>query len=323
MPNVRTTSDSRLNMQRRLDGLAFALAGLLPACTLAAPVPDAVVQPDSATLKVPLDAFTLVRGGVTVPSQAALEGCDVVRFNAAQTGVRQVRITTTRGGKNIALAAGSAPYEVACAGAPGAHSLSDAAVRVWLAISGGERASVPAPGESAGAARSEAAATRGAAAEAGTAEFALPVFAAKRSTVVAGRRALLVAWQGPPGAVAVTLVRASDGATLAEAQDVSGNEVRLPVADLRPGHYSVVVRHTSMMALRADSIDVVPRRQMPAMPPALARSRLPEADRGLLYAWYLEGLGDGQWTFEALQQAAAMKSTPALRDWMNRFSSAG
>lgn len=283
---------------------AFALLPifLLGVTAAAAPAPAAFIQPDPTTKQLPTSAFKITRGGQEIGKESPLQPCDRVDFVATPSGAKRVAITTTRGGKNIVLDSRRSWVEVSCEKV----ELTEAAARVWKAISGGDRAaSVPVV-------------TKGS-------RFDLPVFASDRSNLVVGKRALFLTWVGGRPPFRVVLVRITSGEVLAEVHGLADNSVRLPEIDLQPGQYSLGVFNTpedgSPPGLREDNLFVVEATRLPQPPAAIAGAGLSKAEEELLYGYYLEGSPNGLWTFEAMQREAGIQDTlPAAKSWLRSYS---
>ena len=274
--------------------------------------PAAFLQPDPVTKKPPFQALKVTRGKEVVNPEAPLQSCDLLEFVATQSEFKQVRVTTYRGGKNIVLDRSNPTADIAC----NKPSLSGAMAGIWMAISGGERVSYSSPATTKG---SSPATTRGE-------FFALPIFSADRSQIVAGKRALVVPWVGGIKPYKVVLKRAASGEVLAESKVESGHSVRLPEIDLQPGQYSVTVFNTpadgSQPGLEEQNLHVVNATELPAMPALLKAAKLDPSEAALLYAFYLEGYGDGRWAFEAFQRAMDIdKQTAAVKDWLLTYTS--
>lgn len=139
--------------------------------------------------------------------------------------------------------------------------------------------------------------------------------------LVAGERSLYINWHGGVSPYTVTLQRYGGG-NLVEQNNIDATSVRLPKVHLKPGRYVLVVQGSDKNAIKEDSVTVVDAARLPAPPKALTDARLPKAEHQLLYAYYLEGWGQGEWTLEALQRATAIKpATPAVHDWLqSRFA---
>lgn len=272
----------------------------------------AFLQPDPVTKKLPYQAIKLTRGQTVLSSDSPIQACDRLEFLASQAEVKQVRVTTYIGGRNIILDKANAKTQIACQ----KPSLSRAMGDIWIAISGGDRASYVNPATSKASA---AAATR-------NQGFAFPIFSSDRSQIVAGRRALIVPWVGGVSPYKMILKRASSGEVLAEVKVESGHTVRLPEIDLSEGQYSLTVMNTptdgSQPGLQEENLYVVDALKLPPVPDLLNNAKLASADLKLLYVFYLEGYGDGRWAFEAFQLAAEIpKPTAAVKYWLQTYTS--
>lgn len=280
---------------------ALMLALLLCPTANAASPPAAFIQPDATTKQLPTSAFKITRGGQEISKETQIQPCDKVEFITSQTEVKKVIITTTKGGKNIVLDSRRDSVEISCEKV----KLSEAAARVWKAISSGDRAtSVPV-------------ATKGS-------RFELPIFTSSRSNLVAGTRALFITWAGGRPPFRVVLRRIASGEVLAKLEGLSVNSVRLPELHMRPGQYSLGVFNTpddgSPPELREDNLFVVDVTELPQPPPELKGAKLNKAEEELLYCYFLEGLPNGHWVFEAMQRAAGIQDTvPAARDWLRSY----
>ena len=269
------------------------------------------MQPDAVTHKPPHAAFTLKRDGKVVKSEVLLQPCDRVEFVKTQTVAKEVRITTTRGGKNIVLNANSPDVEISCEKVPVSYLVA----RTWMAISSGSRSTMP---------KMLAAATRGDK----DMELAVPVFAAARSNLVAGQRALVIPWVGGTAPYQVTLARLTVAGNapevLADVRVASGNVVQLPMIDLKPGRYSIGVFHSHAAGeprgWEERNLYVVDAAALPAIPERLKAAKLSAADEALLFAYYLEGLEDGAWVFEAVQRVpSVIPANEATEQWLDSY----
>jgi hypothetical protein len=274
--------------------------------------PAAFLQPDPVTKRIPFQALKVIRGKEVVSAETPIQPCDRLEFVSTQSEFKQVRVTTYRSGKNIVLDSSNPSAEITCE----KSSLSGAMAGIWMAISGGERVSYSTPATTKG---STAATTRGEA-------FALPIFSADRSQIVSGKRALVIPWVGGVKPYKVVLKRAATGDILADVKVESGHSVRLPEVDLQPGQYSVTVFNTpidgSQPGLEEQNLHAVTASELPAMPPPLKNAKLDPLEAKLLYAFYLEGYGDGRWAFEAFQLAVGIqKPTSAVKDWLMTYTS--
>lgn len=308
--NLKTKSKNSATILKTMVFIAPLLVGI---SAQADTQPAAFLQPDPVTKKQPFQAIKITRGGSVVSGETPIQPCDSLEFVASQSEVKQVRVTTYIGGKNIILDKGNpiAP-RIACEKA----GLSGAMASVWQAISGGDRASYSNAATTKG---SSAAATRGEA-------FALPIFSAEKSYIVSGKRALVIPWVGGVLPYKVTLKRAATGEVIANSEVKSGHSVRLPEVDLQPGQYSVTVFNTptdgGKPGLEEQNLYVVSPSELPAMPPPLKNAKLDPSEATLLYAFYLEGYGDGRWAFEAFQRAVGIpKPTAAVKDWLLTYTS--
>jgi hypothetical protein len=139
--------------------------------------------------------------------------------------------------------------------------------------------------------------------------------------LVAGERSLYVAWTGGVAPFTVSVLRA-DGTAVTSQDGIRAHVLSLPSASYAPGRYSLVVKGIDGHGVRESGLTVVEASKLPPRPAILSHSSLPSADEKLLYAYFLEGWGKGEWTLEALQQAASITPpTPASSDWIeHRFA---
>jgi hypothetical protein len=255
-----------------------------------------IEQPD-------FSAFSIIRSGVEQPAgQADLQACDIIRLkkNAATVHV------TLPGYPRLKLDA-TAPeqqMQVPCAEKAAWYGKPLAVLRAITGL-----ATAPAMDlETMLATRSHDTSPR----------LLVPALGNYDPMLVAGERSLYLTWTGGVAPYTVTLQR-EDGSNVVERSDIRASSVRLPRVRLQPGRYVLFVGGSDKNGVREDNITVVDPSRLPAPPKALADARLARADHELLYAYYLEGSGDGEWTLEALQRAAAIKpATPAVNNWLRR-----
>ena len=265
----------------------------------------AFVKPDPATKTLPTKAFQVQRDGKIVNTNGALESCDVVTFVPNQSSPA-VWVTTLKSGKDVKLDAKQAQFKVACEN-PG---LSELARSVWVAISGGKRAETSTPISEAGSAVT----TR-------KDDLQLPIFAAPQSKIVEGRRSLFVSWSGGNAPYTLRLQKYGADLVLAQVQVANKTHATLPALDLEPGRYRLTLSETTpagtISQLVEDSIFVVSKNQAPALPRELQNARLQPDEIAIVYVMYMEGLGKGEWAFEAMQHANENFAKSAwLQDWM-------
>lgn len=153
------------------------------------------------------------------------------------------------------------------------------------------------------------------------APLTIPALGNYNPRLAAGNRSLYVAWTGGVAPYSVTVSRYGGGVVTGRT-GITSTSVSLPSAHLAPGRYVLLVEGSDGHGLKEDGVTVIDPSQLPPPPAALRVGGLTQADRQLLYAYYLEGLGEGEWTFEALQQAASIDPpTAASSDWVfRRFS---
>lgn len=274
--------------------------------------PAAFLQPDPITKRIPFQALKVIRGKEVVSADTPIQPCDRLEFVSTQSEFKQVRVTTYKSGKNIVLDKSNPSAEINCE----KSSLSGAMAGIWMAISGGERVSY-----------STQATTRGSTATTTHGEaFALPIFSADRSQIVSGKRALVIPWVGGLKPYKVVLKRVATQEILAESKVDSGHSVRLPTIDLQPGQYNLTVFNTPNdggdSGLEEQNLFVVNATELPVIPDPLKNAKIEPSEATLLYAFYLEGYGDGRWAFEAFQRVVGItKQTPAVKDWLLTYTS--
>ena len=276
----------------------------------------AFLQPDPVTKKIPYQAIKITRNTTVMNSDTTIQACDRLEFVSGQNEIKKVIITTYSGGKNLVLDTNTPVIEkIAC----GSKTISSSMAGIWSAISGGDRASYSSPATTKG---SSAAATRSASTRGGP-ELALPIFSADRSDIIAGKRSLVVPWVGGNAPYKVVLKQAQTGKVLAEVRVESGQQIRLPEIDLQPGQYSITVFNTSnggQPGLEEQNLYVVNASELPAIPAKLKNANIDPVDAALLYVYFLEGLGDGRWAFEAFQRAADIKNpTVLVTEWLGTY----
>ncbi|HEX5183652.1 MAG TPA: hypothetical protein VFW19_10945 [Allosphingosinicella sp.] len=152
--------------------------------------------------------------------------------------------------------------------------------------------------------------------------FAMPVFRAEQSSVLGGRRALLVPWSGGAVPFEIRLSDARSGTEVARLVGISGRcAARLPEVDLKPGRYRIAVKDAEGATMEESNLVVGDT--PPAMPEQLRDAPLPEIDRQIYYATWLSSIDGGRWNFEALQMVAALDCrTSAVSEWLARWGGA-
>jgi hypothetical protein len=255
-----------------------------------------IEQPD-------FDAFRIIRNGVAQPAgQAELQACDIVQL---KTDAATVRITLP-GYPRLQLDA-TAPDQQMRVPCTEKAEWYGKPLAVLRAIAG--LATAPAMNlETVLATRSLDKSPR----------LLVPALGDYDPLLVAGERSLYITWTGGVAPYTVTLHR-DDGGIVVERTNIRTTSVRLPKAHLEPGRYVLLIEGGDKNGIKEDNITVVDPSRLPPPPKPLADARLARADHELLYAYYLEGSGHGEWTFEALQRAAAIHpATPAVNNWLRR-----
>lgn len=283
---------------------------LLSAITLSCALMPIGVQAESAVVgwidKPDFSVFQIVRDEQTLPAGTAdLQACDIVQLQNDQATVR----ITLAGYQRVQLdsTVPELKIQVPCTETSSWYGKSLALVRVIAGLATAPAAKV----EALTATRSPE-------------RLTVPALGHYNPLLVAGERSLYLNWNGGVPPYTVTLQRYGGG-YLVERNNIDATSVRLPKVHLKPGRYVLIVQGSDNHAIKEDSVTVVNTASLPAPPKALTAARLPKANHQLLYAYYLEGWGRGEWTLEALQRATAIKpATPAVRDWLqSRFAQDG
>jgi hypothetical protein len=283
------------------------LTTLLLVITLVPPLTSSDARADDAVVgwveSPDFSAFKVIRNGQDLPPvNADLQACDTVQLLKDQAVVR----ITLSGYQRIQLDASvnDKKVQVPCAEKPGWFGKSLALVR---AIAG--MATAP-------SAQTEAlAGTRG---QADAPPLMVMALGNYNPLLVAGERSLFITWSGGQGPYSVTL-RHYNGAQVVGRNDIDAHAVRLPKVQLPPGRYVLLVQGSNKYGIKEDNVTIVAPSRLPAEPKTLRDASLSKSDHQLLYAYYLEGWGKGEWTLEALQRAAAIDPpTPAATDWIAR-----
>lgn len=280
---------------------------LLSAVTLSCALMPIGVQAESAVVgwveKPDFSVFQIIRDEQTLPAGTAdLQACDVVQLQNDQATVR----ITLAGYQRVQLDATVPEHkiQVPCSETSSWYGKSLALVRVI-----------------AGLATAPAEVLTGSRGQESQSILKVPALGHYNPLLVAGQRSLYITWNGGVPPYTLTLQRYGGG-NLVEQNNIDSTSVRLPRVHLKPGRYVLIVQDSDKYAIKEDSVTVVDAAKLPAPPKALTDARLSKVDHQLLYAYYLEGWGQGEWTLEALQRAAAIKpATPLVRDWLrSRFA---
>jgi len=286
----------RMTSTLTASGLLLLLA-LLPA-------PDADAAPGSKVGWIetadraglaPAPVKIVRQGKEIVYSEAeGLKACDKIRLVDSRSVVR----ITLSNAQRLILDESTPEVVVPC----DSLALAAAAVRLLQAIIGDADA------------RRVAATTR-------TAMYLeMPILVADKAVIASGNRSLYVAWRGGVAPFSVEILRQGGKEILVSQRNIAGHAVRLPQSVLATGQYTLVVEDAAGQGVREKELHVVAARDLPPMPKTLVDARLPENDRALFYADVLVGSGDGRFTLEALQKAAAISpQTPAAREWLKAW----
>ena len=284
--------------------LAIALSGAFM---------SASVQADSTVVawieRPDFSSFRIIRSSIALPDgQADLQACDIVQL---KNNLATVRITLSNYQRlQLDAKVPGRQIQVPCDeklnwyGKPMAllraiSGLATAPATATRTASSGVMAGTRSPDESP--------------------RLTVPALGNYDPMLVAGERSLYVTWEGGVGPYTVTVMRYGGGSKVVEQNNISATSVRLPKVRLEPGRYVLEVQGSDKYGIKEDAITVVEASRLPPPPKALTDANLPKADHELLYAYYLEGWGKGEWTLEALQRAAAIIPAPqAVRDWLFR-----
>jgi hypothetical protein len=261
------------------------------------------VEPDPTTQAVPTSAFRLTRAGKTITyPEAGLQACDKLTL-ADDKAIVRVRLASNLRMQLDASSPGQ-QIEVPCDQRGIAADLAAALRAMIRGIEQRGRVRV-------------ATMTRD------IAPLAVPALVASQANIVAGTRALYIAWTGGVGPFSVQVSNAADGREVVRQTTIERHSVRLPVADFAPGNYTLWVRNRAgyrVEGVREDGLVVVTASEVPMLPEVLKSSALSDEARTLFYADYLVGQDDGRWTLEALQRVAALPAqSPAVRQWLFRY----
>ncbi len=289
----------------------------------------AFVLADPGLQAVPYSAFTIERERRIIASTEPIAACDRLSFQRDnRDGVKRVVLATGLSGRNLVLDASAPELVIACptANAP-RPTLSAAALRILRDVASPDRAveheQVTAQRHSGAWARS--ASTRGGATDTVAAATApanlnVPVLSADRAYLVAGKRALSLTWIGGKPPFSIALRRAGERAPLFDQADIRGRHVQLPVIDLQPGRHEILVTDSTGNGFAENQLIVVEADRLPAMPATLKTATVSSDERALLFAYYLEGVDNGRWTFEALQRVATLSADfAAAAAWLSGY----
>ena len=299
--------------------LAFA-ALAWPTAAFAADV-AAVVEKDAASGKTPFDHILVwrgcqahslsdMRGCQKVPAETPLQRGDRVQYDGSAAGPAVVRIAMMVGGRSVALSASEPTVDIGCEPA----ALTDSMWTFWRKLPDVDRTRC----RTVESDKSRLAASRGG-------EFSVPVLLVPQANLAAGKRRLYLAWQGGKAPYAVKLTRFEPYGVVLDWTRSDALSIVLPELDLTPGRYSLVVSNTVKEAdkpdrLQFDNLYVLAPGELPAMPREISAATLTPMEKQLLYAFYLEELKDGRWTFEAQQRVAPYRAqSDAAADWLRKF----
>lgn len=262
--------------------------------------------------KPSFSAFKIMRGDVELPTgQADLQACDIVVLRDPKATVRIMLANYQRVQLDVNVPENR--IQVPCGEKARWSDKPLAVLRIIAGLS-----TAPA----AGSASFERALLTRTETEEDSPRLSVPALGNYDAMLAAGERSLYVTWEGGVAPYTVKLAPYGGGTAVAEQSNIVARAVRLPKVRLEPGRYMLEVRGGDKYGIEDDAITVVDRTRLPEPPKALMDANLPKADHELLYAYYLEGWGNGEWTLEALQRAAGISPpTPAVRDWLvGRFA---
>lgn len=152
---------------------------------------------------------------------------------------------------------------------------------------------------------------------------------ARPCKLTAGKRALHIRWQGGAAPYRLYLLKkGGEGMRLLAETSADVRAADLPVLDLEPGDYLLVIKDAKDHAQNADplagpattmDLNALPGEERPVMPEDFAADA-PEAMRALRYPIWLANRGDGEWTLEAMQLAAPLAAeSPYAAAWMRQW----
>jgi len=280
---------------------------VLPMVALFCAFMSAVAQTDGAVAgwieKPDFKSFTIIRDKKPLPEgQIDLLACDVVHLTKESATVRITLADYQR--LQLDAKVPDRTIQVPCAEKPTWYGKPLALVRAIAGL-----ATAPPAHSEAGTYTRNLDQSR---------PLAVPALGNYDPMLVAGQRSLYVTWEGGAAPYTVTLEH-YDGRKIVEQKGIGSTSVFLPKALLDPGRLVLTVQGSDKYGIKEDHVTVVAAASLPPPPKALTDAKLPLADQELLYAYYLEGWGHGEWTLEALQRAAAINpATPAVRDWLRR-----
>ena len=298
-----------------MKSIFFSLVdGSLLAVALSGAFMSASVQADSTVVawveKPDFSSFKIIRSSIALPDgQADLQACDIVEL---KNNLATVRITLSNyqrlqldakvPGRQIQVPCGEKPSwqgkPLALLRAISGLATAPATATATRTASSGVMVGTRSPDESP--------------------RLAVPALGNYNPLLVAGERSLYLTWEGGVAPYTVTLQRYGGG-NVVEQTNIGATSVRFPRVRLEPGRYVLLVQGSDKYGIKEDTITVVEASRLPPPPKVLTDANLPKAEHELLYAYYLEGWGQGKWTLEALQRGAAINpATPAVRDWLLR-----
>ncbi len=248
--------------------------------------------------------FNIERNGKRIENQADLLACDIVHLLDEQA---KISISFSNGSRYLLDSEISAKkVEIPCAAK---RSFSDKAFDTLKAISGNKKIKRWFDNES------ESVVTR----SPEKANLSVSFFGNYTPYLTAGQRTIYLTWAGGMPPFTVEFKRTDNKLILAKSSGILTNNVSLPTTTLQSGQYTLSIIDTNKIERKDDSVTVIDESMLPPPPQELLDAKLQKEEYDLIYTIFLEGIGKGEWRFEALQRAAALQqSSPISKAWLER-----
>lgn len=276
---------------------SLLVLALLPSVPSAAVDFAGWVVGDPPSARPPSQSYAITRADITSTSTPPdrLNACDEVRLLDKQSRLN----IALANGERVQLSADRTTFKVPCARV-GVSSFFADALKALLSSNSPARTSTGLY-------------TRGT-------ELHVAGLGEHTAKLVAGHRAIYVTWRGGTPPFDVALHRFGFDKPLTERRGLRAQSTRLAPAALAPGRYVLTVVGVDGSGIEDSNIQVVNAEQLPRAPLAASDARLPDFERSLLWAYYLENFGDGTWSLEAVQAIAALpEETPIVRASLQRL----
>lgn len=258
------------------------------------------------------DRIAIQRNGSAVRYVRGFHACDVVsRIDSEAADHANVDvIIVTLGGQRVSLT-GSRSYTIPCSrGGVGANVL--AFMEGVMRLVATRQKSVSAAG-------------RGSCDGSGSG-LAMPVIPrTRRSTMITeSRQQYHFRWSGglPPYAIEIrSLPRGDEAEGVVAMRDMMHRAITVPIARLRPGHYTFTLSDACSTFVVDYDLHVVAESERPSLPGPLKGSDLSEVERAIWYANYLVSIDEGQWQVEAMQLVARVpqQDDPRVKGWLAQW----